>query len=58
MFDKNLTLASIEKKKNERTNEQISYHKRAMMALDCSPDPYGTNEMVGNIWWSGVEQFW
>ena len=29
------------------------------MALDCSPDPYYTNEIVGNIRWSGgFEQFW
>ena len=34
-------------------------NKRAMMALDRSPEPYCTNEMVGNIRWSGrFEQFW
>ena len=28
------------------------------MALDCSPDPYCTDEMVGNIrWGGGFEQF-
>ena len=35
------------------------FNKMAMMALDCLPDPYCTNEMVGNIRWSGgFEQFW
>ena len=30
-----------------------------MTALDSSSDPYRTNEMVGNIRWSGgFEQFW
>ena len=29
------------------------------MTLDSSPDPYSTNEMVGNIKWSErFEQFW